>query len=220
MGTFHCEAPSGIIRIADRCAEASVSIQALSWVLEHSESRLGPRHVLISIANHASREGDNAFPSIRTIAHEARLSLREVNYALPVLIKSGELAMERGAGPGGTNLYSLPRMGGANFAGGVQTGVQNPARNKEEQKQPESKPPNPPFSKGGLSSRDRRNIAKELDRIAAASVGVYVPDPVARWEEMVQCVAARLVLPLLEVREAIRQSLETERKPPQRAATA
>src|SRR5690348_2532602 len=87
-----------------------MSVQAMGWVFENSESRLGPRHVLLSIANHADRYGRNAFPSVRTIAHEARLSPREVQYAIPILVDLGELLSQRGAGPGGANLYSLPKM--------------------------------------------------------------------------------------------------------------
>lgn len=88
-----------------------LSVQAISWVLEFSESRLGPRHVLLSIANHAKSDGTGAWPSVDTIAHESRLSEREVRYALRELEKSGELQTETGEGPRGCNLYSLPMMG-------------------------------------------------------------------------------------------------------------
>lgn len=107
-----------------------LSVQAISWVLENSQSRLGPRHVLISIANHAKRDGTGAWPSIKTIALESRLSEREVQYALRTLVSIGELAIQQGEGPHGTNLYSMPMMGAksapANSAGCKiqQTGVQ------------------------------------------------------------------------------------------------
>lgn len=95
--------------------EAAISIQAISWVLEHSRSRLGPRHVLISIANHADRLGGNAYPSLETIGLEARLTSRQVVRALPILVDLGELEIERGAGQRGrggtTNRYRLPLMG-------------------------------------------------------------------------------------------------------------
>jgi hypothetical protein len=85
-----------------------MSVQAIAWVLEHSESRLGARHVLISIANHAKADGTGAWPSITTIAHESRLSEREVQLSIRKLVAAGELCVEQGAGPHGTNLYSLP----------------------------------------------------------------------------------------------------------------
>jgi len=111
-----------------------MSVQAMSWVLENSESRLGPRHVLISIANHAKADGTGAWPSIQTIAREARLSEREVQYSLKILESLGELAIGSGAGPKGCNLYSLPKML-MDTVRKVCTpqnrarGVQNPAKN-------------------------------------------------------------------------------------------
>lgn len=85
-----------------------LSIQAMSWVFEHSESRLAARHVLLSIANHAKSDGTGAWPSTTTIARESRLSRREVQRSLRELIDLGELTIELGAGPHGTNLYSIP----------------------------------------------------------------------------------------------------------------
>lgn len=114
--------------------EGILSVQAISWVLEHSESRLGPRHVLISIANHAKSDGTGSWPSVQTISHEARLSEREVRYALRELEKSGELQTLKGAGPHGCNLYSLARMkrfphGGQSLQGQKRTiGGQNRAK--------------------------------------------------------------------------------------------
>ena len=68
-----------------------MSWQAVTWVLEHSEATLGSRLVLLSIASHANREGKSAWPSVDTICLEAKLSRREVQYALRSLEASGEL---------------------------------------------------------------------------------------------------------------------------------
>jgi Helix-turn-helix domain len=87
-----------------------MSIQALVWVIEHSQSRLADRCVLISIANHCDRDGDNAWPSIQTISHEAKLSVRQVQGSIARLSKMGELRVARNRGPHGTNLFSLPRL--------------------------------------------------------------------------------------------------------------
>lgn len=92
-------------------------MQAIAWVLECSESRLGARCVLISIANHAKADGTGSWPSVPTIAREARVSEREVQYATAELRRIGELIIQTSAGPRGSNLYSLPKMAGANFAG-------------------------------------------------------------------------------------------------------
>jgi hypothetical protein len=96
-----------------------MSVQAISWVLDHSESRLGARCVLIAIANHAGPNGQGSWPSVKTIAKEAKLSEREVQYAKAELKRIGELQEQIGGGPKGANLYSLPKMG-ANSAPGAQ----------------------------------------------------------------------------------------------------
>jgi Helix-turn-helix domain len=85
-----------------------VSWQAVTWVLEQSESTLGSRLVLLSIASHANREGKNAFPSLDTIAREALLSRREVIYAVQSMEELGELRVHRGIGRGNPNRYELP----------------------------------------------------------------------------------------------------------------
>src|SRR5271156_2668194 len=85
--------------------EGKMSVEALSWVFQHSESTLGSRHVLLSIANHAKSDGTGAWPSVATIARESKLSIRQVQYCLVSLVKIGELRVSRGDGPHGCNLY-------------------------------------------------------------------------------------------------------------------
>jgi len=87
-----------------------LSWQAVTWVLEQSESTLGSRLVLLSIASHSNREGKNAFPSLDTIAREALLCRREVVYCVKSLEESGELRVHRGIGRGNPNHYELPRV--------------------------------------------------------------------------------------------------------------
>src|SRR5271154_3447776 len=87
-----------------------MSIMAVSWVLEQSKATGAARLVLLSIANHASEDGDSCWPSIRTIAREANLSERAVQYALPSLERLGELRLERGTGRGHTHRFFLPTL--------------------------------------------------------------------------------------------------------------
>jgi hypothetical protein len=87
-----------------------MSIQAVVWVIEHSKSRLADRCVLISIANHCDREGKNAWPSVETISHEAKVSLRQVRLSTARLNRAGELGIGKNKGPHGTNLYWFPIM--------------------------------------------------------------------------------------------------------------
>jgi hypothetical protein len=87
-----------------------MSWQAVTWVLEFSESEGYARLVLISIASHANREGKSAFPSLDTIAREALLSRREAVYCVQKLEEMGELHVERGIGRGNPNHYDLPHV--------------------------------------------------------------------------------------------------------------
>jgi hypothetical protein len=93
-----------------------MSVQALSWVLDNSESEHAARLVLISIANHCDKFGQNAWPTIATIGSEARLCEREVRQSLRELEALGELLTINAAGPRRSNLYALPKMQGAENA--------------------------------------------------------------------------------------------------------
>lgn len=69
-----------------------MSIHVMSWVLRHSEERVaGRRLVLLVLADHAHEDGRCSWPSIKTIAHEARMSERGVQYALRELEESGRI---------------------------------------------------------------------------------------------------------------------------------
>lgn len=77
-----------------------MSVQALSWVLDHSPAKGSDRLVMISLANHAGqlvtdnptdpRPAFEAWPGVATIAREARLDRpRTVNDALARLVRDG-----------------------------------------------------------------------------------------------------------------------------------
>lgn len=59
-----------------------MSIEAISWVLKHSDERLGRRLVLLALADNAHDDGSNAWPSQATIAQKARLTDRQVRNCL------------------------------------------------------------------------------------------------------------------------------------------
>lgn len=94
-----------------------MSVQAVSWVLERSEAHLGARLVLLSIANHADRQGCNAWPSVSTIALEAHMSARQVQRCMRELVQIGELTIDANAGFNGTHRYTLSKMQGDNLSG-------------------------------------------------------------------------------------------------------
>lgn len=86
-----------------------ISVQVMSWVFDSSQSKLGTRLVLLAIANHASHDGDNSFPSIETIAREARLSRSQVIRCIKIAESIGELLVDRHRGRTKSNFYSFPK---------------------------------------------------------------------------------------------------------------
>lgn len=78
-----------------------VSVQAMSYVLDHSEAVGSERLALLAIANHASADSAECWPSVALIAREARVSERTAQYALRKLESAGRIA-RAGTGPRGT----------------------------------------------------------------------------------------------------------------------
>lgn len=76
-----------------------MSIEAITWALENADipsptptgmpSAPALTVVLLGLASHASRHGRDAFPSVRTLAHYARLSERQVQRCLSALVQLG-----------------------------------------------------------------------------------------------------------------------------------
>lgn len=85
-----------------------MSVQALSWVFDHSRSEGNARLVLLSIANHTDRQGAESWPSSETIARESRCSPRTVFRALRELKGLGELDWVSGGGRKTPNYYWMP----------------------------------------------------------------------------------------------------------------
>jgi len=93
-----------------------MSIQAVAWVLEASQSRSFDRLVLISIANYAHKDGGGSCPSVKTIADEAGVSERQVRYSVSNLVKMGELSVQYKTTRYGTNVFTLEKMHSASPA--------------------------------------------------------------------------------------------------------
>ncbi len=83
-----------------------MSIHPMSWVLRESEAKLGDRLVLLVLADHASDDGTGAWPSVATIAAEARLSTRQAQRCLRNLVAQGEIE-EDGKSKAGTVNWTL-----------------------------------------------------------------------------------------------------------------
>lgn len=87
-----------------------MSIQAVSWVLEHSKATLGARLALISIANNADKRGENSCPGFSTIAEEACFSRRAAVTAVAKLLEEKHVEV-MGVDPKyKTNIYRVLGM--------------------------------------------------------------------------------------------------------------
>lgn len=91
-----------------------MSVKVSAWVWDHSQAKATDRLVLLAIADHASHEGTDAYPSQPTIAQMCEVSRATVIRSIAHLVAMGELAAEHGEGAARgstrqkTNRYSFP----------------------------------------------------------------------------------------------------------------
>ena len=84
-----------------------MSIRAIDSVWKHTrQKKAGAILVLQAIADFVNLEG-YAYPSILTLAGKVRMSVRNVQRWLVVLVRAGELKILRGEGPHGVNMYRI-----------------------------------------------------------------------------------------------------------------
>jgi len=81
-----------------------MSVQATSYVWEHSQQKGAGLLLMLAIANIADTRGF-AYPGIKRLSTDIRMSERNTQRLLHELERSAELEIRRGAGPHGTNLY-------------------------------------------------------------------------------------------------------------------
>ena len=84
-----------------------MAISVSTWVWEHSESRHGPRLVLLKIADGMRAEAGWAWPSVKELCEKTKLTERAVRAAISDLEILGELEVQRNAGPGGCSRYRI-----------------------------------------------------------------------------------------------------------------
>jgi hypothetical protein len=85
-----------------------MSIQAVSWVLEESRSRGYARLVLLSLANYAN-DDDECWPSMRTIARNAGISLGAVPPQIQELVDLGEVEIVKKGSHRRSSRYRIQR---------------------------------------------------------------------------------------------------------------
>lgn len=175
---------------------ARMSVQALSWVLEHSDAQYADRLVLISLADHAQSDGTGAWPSVETIARHAKISRRAALYSLSALEEQGAI-VRTGKSRQGTVVWTVVMTvqqtldGGADIARADIAPVQSvTSRGAGSAPDPSenhpSTPPLTPPSRGGATSRRSRRVNGQgfdpdaaLDEVtlhAYRRMGVQLPD--------------------------------------------
>ena len=165
-----------------------MSVQALSWVLEHSDAEGSDRLVLISLADHARADGSSAWPSAATLTRHTRLGERTVRRSLAALEAAGRI-IRTGVSPGQTVVWRVVMTLPETAADPCQSGTPaklaplpdttetpaNLAPNPSITRQ-EHSPPNPP--NGGNGERRTRRQTKrdrELDRMRHTGIADDAP---------------------------------------------
>lgn len=83
-----------------------MSIHVMNEVWRRSQHKGGALNLMLAIADFASDQG-SAYPGVPTLAQKIRMSTRNTQLLLRKLEESGELKVEEGAGPRGTNRYQI-----------------------------------------------------------------------------------------------------------------
>lgn len=79
----------------------------MSWVWETSRAKGTDRLVLLAIADHASDDGTDAYPSVGRLVRRTSVDARTVQRAIRRLVDLGELQVDEGAGLSGSNRYAV-----------------------------------------------------------------------------------------------------------------
>lgn len=106
-----------------------MSVRTMAKVWESSQHAGSDLLMLLAIADFSDDEG-NAYPAVSTLAGKCRMKVRNCQYLLRNLEKSGELSILQNAGPHGSNLYRVNLSSlGVQHSAGVQSlaGVQHSA---------------------------------------------------------------------------------------------
>lgn len=88
-----------------------MSVQATTWVWEHSQSEKVTRLVALALADAANAQGSRSCQSVATIAAMVHASERTVQRALRELEALGEIVQTGYDGHYRTSIYAFPRMG-------------------------------------------------------------------------------------------------------------
>lgn len=167
-----------------------MSLACMTWVLTHSDERLGRRLVLLVLADYAHDDGTRAFPSVDTMAEKARMSRSQVQRVLRQLVESGAITKTGTTGTG-TVIYQV-QMGGPQYATpGPQTrsgGAANPpSATAEMRPDPELEPPleqPPPLATLAAPTGQLLDFASYRGKKVKAEQARLVLDIIAAWNRL------------------------------------
>jgi hypothetical protein len=162
-----------------------MSLKAMVYVLEESDATLGARLVLLALAERAGDCGEDAYPSVETIAGKARLSKRAVQYALRKLEAEGDIE-DTGTTEYGTTNWRVVGLcrgckscapGGADSAsGGAQSATGNVSQIAPK---PSSKPKTSKEVSSNASGVDKLSEGREdVDRLCSRFAELVVANGV------------------------------------------
>lgn len=89
-----------------------MSVQATTWVWDHSQARGTDRLVLLAIADAANKYGHRSCQSAATLADMCKISSRTAQRSIQKLLDDGEIRLEGKDFKYQTNVYSLPGVSG------------------------------------------------------------------------------------------------------------
>lgn len=92
---------------APRRTADAMSIKVMTLVWQYSRNKGSALLLELAIADHAHDDGSGAWPSVKTLAQKVRMSERNVQLLLRKLNRSKELKTNQGAGPFGSNAYTI-----------------------------------------------------------------------------------------------------------------
>lgn len=184
-----------------------MAVEVIVWVLENSPAVGTEKVVLLGLANHAHKDGRNAWPALSTLARYANVGVRAVQKALRKLEDAGHIKVELNAGGNDStpsdqrpNRYALVMTspGELRDTGGVKLRTSPPVNYGTEPPVLQDAPPlshsssKPSFNR---TSTVKKNIASQdspvlnfESRDVTRKSGSKTREPTA-WQEMFGAVA-------------------------------
>ncbi|MGW5877853.1 helix-turn-helix domain-containing protein [Nocardiopsis terrae] len=159
-----------------------MAVEVMAWVWNHSRTKNSARLVLLAIADCASGDGTNAWPSNRELCRKTNLTDRSVQSAIQQCVELGELGVELNGGRKGTNMYTVLMRTPEESSPPKKARGENPAppKNVRGSQKSQVKPGNPE----GSSDPEEFSGAKILRLTPEGSSDGTIPEPSGEEESL------------------------------------